>query len=68
MDTHGEQQRRSWWSLNCPHEESCFVWKRIREVAPALRESLKNSNLASNLETVANTMAADRLRDAAFGV
>jgi hypothetical protein len=35
---------------------------------PALRESFKNLNLASNLETVANTMTADRLPDSAFGV
>jgi hypothetical protein len=48
--------------------ELLFVWERIRGMMPALRETFKNSNLASNLETVANTMAADRLPDSAFGV
>jgi hypothetical protein len=48
--------------------ELLFVWERIRDMVPALRESFNNSNLASNLETVANTMAADRLPDSAFGV
>jgi hypothetical protein len=48
--------------------ELLFVWERIREVVPVLRESFKNSNLASNLEAIANTMAADRLPDSAFGV
>ena len=48
--------------------ELLSVWERIRYVIPALRESFKNANLASNMETVANTMTADRLPDSAFGV
>lgn len=48
--------------------ELLFVWERIRYVIPALRESFNNANLASNMETVANTMTADRLPDSAFGV
>jgi hypothetical protein len=30
--------------------ELLFVWERIRYVIPALRESFKNANLASNME------------------
>jgi hypothetical protein len=48
--------------------ELLFVWERVRDVAPALRESFKNSNIARNLEIVANSMIADRLPDSAFGV
>jgi len=48
--------------------ELLFVWERIRDVVPALRAKFQNSNLASNLETVANAMLADRLPDSAFGV
>ena len=48
--------------------ELLFVWERIRDIAPALRESFKNANIARNLETVANAMVADRLPDSAFGV
>jgi hypothetical protein len=48
--------------------ELLFVWERIRDIAPALRESFQNSNIARNLETVANAMVADRLPDSAFGV
>ena len=48
--------------------ELLFVWERIRDVVPPLRETFKNSNIARNLETVANTMIADRLPDSAFGV
>jgi hypothetical protein len=48
--------------------ELLLVWERIRDIVPAVRESFQNPNLARNLETVANTMIADRLPEAAFGV
>jgi hypothetical protein len=48
--------------------ELLLVWERIRDVVPALRESFNNSNIAGNLEIVANAMVADRLPDSAFGV
>jgi hypothetical protein len=48
--------------------ELLFVWERIRDVVPGLRETFNNSNLARNLETVANTMTEDRLPESAFGV
>jgi len=48
--------------------ELLFVWERIRDVVPPLRETFKNSNIARNMETVANAMIADRLPDSAFGV
>ena len=48
--------------------ELLFVWERIRDVAPALRETFNNSNIARNMETVANAMIEDRLPDSAFGV
>ena len=48
--------------------ELLLVWERIRDVVPPLRETFKNSNIARNMETVANAMIADRLPDSAFGV
>jgi len=54
------------FTRNC--SELLFVWERIRDIVPAMRESFQNPNLLRNLETVANTMIADRLPEAAFGV
>jgi hypothetical protein len=54
------------FAQNC--RELLFVWERIRNLVPALRELFKNSSLASNLETVADRMVAYRLPDSAFGV
>lgn len=51
---------------NC--RELVLVWERIRDIVPAVREDFKNENLARNIETVANTMIADRLPESAFGV
>jgi len=57
---------QSLFAQNC--RELLFVWERIRDVVPPLRETFKNSNIARNMETVANAMIADRLPDSAFGV
>jgi hypothetical protein len=54
------------FTQNC--RELLFVWERIQDLVLALRKNFNNSNLASNLETVANTMVDDRLPDSAFGV
>jgi hypothetical protein len=54
------------FTQNC--RELLLVWERIRYIVPALREEFQNSALASNLETVAGTMVADRLPAAAFGL
>ena len=54
------------FTQNC--RELLFVWERIQALVPALRERFHNSNLASNLEAVANAMVNDRLPDSAFGV
>jgi len=54
------------FTQNC--RELLFVWERIQDLVPALRKSFKNSNLASNLEIVANTMVDDRVPDSAFGI
>jgi hypothetical protein len=48
--------------------ELLFVWDRIRDIAPALRGTFNNSNIARNMETVANGKYADRLPESAFGV
>jgi hypothetical protein len=54
------------FTQNC--SELLFVWERIRDVAPALRKDFNNTKIARNIESVANTMTADRLPESAFGV
>jgi hypothetical protein len=54
------------FAQNC--SELLFVWERIRGVAPALREDFNNAKIARNIESVANTMTADRLPESAFGI
>jgi hypothetical protein len=44
------------------------VWERIQDVTPALRDDFGNTKIARNIESVANTMTADRLPESAFGV
>ena len=34
--------------------ELLFVWERVRDLVPFVRESFKNPNVAKNMETVAN--------------
>lgn len=43
--------------------ELLFVWTRIRNVAPAIRELLKNPRFLANLETV-GTAAINRMNEA----
>jgi L-rhamnose mutarotase len=46
--------------------ELLFVWERIRDIVPALREAFKNPKLAKNLETVANAMIEEEKRQGSY--
>ena len=48
--------------------ELLFVWERIRDIVPTMREIFENANLSRNLEGVAAAMVDDRLPESAFGV
>jgi hypothetical protein len=57
---------RDLFTQNC--SELLFVWERIRDVAPALREDFTSAKIARNIETLANTMTPDRMPESAFGI
>lgn len=46
--------------------ELLFVWIRISDVLPALREAFGNPEYLGNLETVANAMIDERKRKGSF--
>ena len=46
--------------------ELLFVWERIRDVVPALREAFKNPGVAKNLETVATAMIEEEKKTGSY--
>ena len=46
--------------------ELLFVWERIRDIVPAVRESYKNPKLSKNLETVAKAMIEDEKQQGSY--
>jgi len=48
------------------NRELLFVWERIRDIVPAVREGNKNPKLAKNLETVAKAMIEDEKEQGSY--
>ena len=48
------------------NRELLFVWERIRDIVPAVRESYKNPKLSKNLETVAKAMIEDEKQQGSY--
>jgi hypothetical protein len=46
--------------------ELLFVWERIRELVPHLREAFKNPNASKNLETIATAMVAEETKNGSY--
>lgn len=46
--------------------ELLFVWERIRDIVPGLRETYKNPKTARNLETVAAAMIEEEKRRGSY--
>ena len=46
--------------------ELLFVWERIRDIVPLLRDSYKNPKYLKNLETVAAAMIEDEKRQGSY--
>ena len=48
------------------NRELLFVWERIRDIVPAVRESYKNPKLSKTLETVAKAMIEEEKQQGSY--
>ncbi len=46
--------------------ELLFVWVRMSDIVPALRETYKNPDIAKNIETLANAMIEEEKRRGSY--